>query len=151
MSSYSKTISTTASPEAAYAALTTGFEHWWTKPQGTFQYPGDKAKFGFPPGISYWTFEAVKLVPDFYVEMKCVDALHKHEGQTPEIETEWLDTRVTWLIGEKDGKTTIHIEHVGLIPELLCYDICVAGWDHFFGGSLQAYLDTGKGMPHKAS
>lgn len=148
MSDYHKRITTTASADAAYAALTTGFEHWWTKPSHVITRPGDRAKFTFPPGVSYWTFEAVKLEPNRYIELKCVEALHKHEGQPAAIETEWLGTRVIWQIEEKARSTTIDLNHIGLKPGLLCFDICKAGWDYFHADSLQAYLDTGKGKPH---
>ena len=39
----------------------------------------------------------------------------------------------------------------GLTPQLLCYDICEAGWDMFFLHSLKQYLDTGRGKPHKGA
>lgn len=150
MTDYSKTITTSASAEIAYRALTRGFEHWWTTPEGLLEKVGDRAKFGFPPGVSYWTFEATKLTPNALVEMKCVEALHKHEGQPEAIETEWLGTRVTFLIEETATGSSIRMDHIGLKQSLLCFDICTAGWDHFFGGSLKAYLDTGTGMPHRA-
>lgn len=151
MNNFNRTIVTAADATAAYNAVTTGFEHWWTKPEGVITQPGDRAKFTFPPGISYWTFEAITLEPYRYVELKCVEALHKHEGQPREIETEWLGTHVIWRIEEDGGKTAIHLDHVGLGPDLLCYDICRAGWDHFFMDSLKAYLDTGTGTPHEGA
>ncbi|WP_262694414.1 SRPBCC family protein [Kordiimonas aquimaris] len=151
MNDYNKTIATTADAKTAYAALTTGYQHWWTKPDRPLQKVGDRAKFTFPPGISFWTFEAMKLELNKHIELRCVVAMHVHEGKAKEIETEWLDTRVIWSIEEKNGVTNITLHHIGLTPDLLCFDICTAGWDFFFTESLKAYLDTGTGTPHKAA
>lgn len=147
-SNYTRTISVNASPETAYAAVTTGFANWWTIPDKTIQRVGDQANFMFPPGDSYWTLEAVKLDPGTRVEMVCVDAYHLHEGLPPEVEKEWLGTRIVWSIAGKDGHTDITVEHQGLVPSLNCYEVCEAGWDFFFVSSLKAYLDTGIGQPH---
>lgn len=147
---YSRTITVSATPQQAYWALTEGMHEWWTKPDAPMLQVGDKSKFTFPPGESYWTFEAVSLVPSEKVEMVCIAALHLHEGQPKEIETEWLNTRVAWTIQPSGDQTKIHVEHHGLIPVLHCYEICQMGWDFFFVKSLAAFLDTGVGQPHRA-
>ncbi len=145
--SYERTIRTTASKDEVYAALTTGIAHWWTSDAGVFEEPGDIAKFGFNGKRGYWTFKATTLDKD-RVELECVEALHIHEGQPKEIETEWLGTRAIWTMSDRANGTEIHFVHDGLTPDLLCFDICEAGWDMFFVDSLQAYLDTGTGKPH---
>lgn len=147
--SYKKSIEVAASPATAFKAVTRGVEHWWTRPDQPLVRLGDRAKFTFPPGVSYWTFELTGMDGPSQVEWTCVDALHIHEGQPKEIEAEWLDTKVLWDIrGHVDG-TQIELQHAGLTPQLLCYDICEAGWDLFFLGSLKRYLDTGIGSPHR--
>ncbi|MEJ6392376.1 hypothetical protein V8J82_03860 [Gymnodinialimonas sp. 2305UL16-5] len=146
---YKKSIDVAAEPAAAFEAVTRGVEHWWTRPDQPLVHLGDRAKFTFPPGVSYWTFELTGLDRPSQVEWTCVDALHIHEGQPKEIETEWLNTKVLWEIsGQADG-ARIQLEHAGLTPQLLCYDICEAGWDLFFLDSLKTYLDTGQGAPHR--
>ncbi|MBV1909776.1 MAG: SRPBCC domain-containing protein [Kangiellaceae bacterium] len=148
MTNYKRSISVSNNSNNTYQALTHGIEHWWTKPDSAIKKVGDKAKFCFPPGRSYWTFEAEELLQDKKVVLKCVDAYHLHQGQPSAIETEWLDSRLIWKLTEVEGQTTVEFEHEGLTQSLYCYDICEDGWDHFFVLSLQQYLDTGKGMPH---
>ncbi|MDP5220597.1 SRPBCC domain-containing protein [Ruegeria sp. 2205SS24-7] len=147
--SYTKTIDVQAPPSAAYDAVTQGVAHWWTRPDQPLVNIGDRAKFTFPPGVSYWSFELTSTVQPTHVEWTCVDALHIHEGQPKEIETDWLNTKVHWKITEQESGSIIEMQHQGLTPELLCYDVCEAGWDMFFLGSLKQYLDTGKGTPHQ--
>lgn len=145
---YKKSIEVASTAEVAFDAVIHGVEHWWTRPDQPLRKIGDRAKFTFPPGVSHWTFELIETDKPRRAEWRCVDALHIHEGQPEEIQQEWLDTRVVWDITETGTGTTISIEHVGLTPQLLCYDICEAGWDLFFLGSLKQYLDTGQGAPH---
>lgn len=139
---YSRVITVKNTPKTVYEALTTGIEHWWTKPDKPLSKVGDQAKFTFPPGKSFWTFEATALIPEQYVEMTCVDALHLHEGQPKEIEKEWLNTKVIWKITPQGENTEIQLTHIGLMPSLLCYEICQEGWDFFFTDSLKAYLNN---------
>ncbi|MEM9798361.1 MAG: SRPBCC domain-containing protein [Pseudomonadota bacterium] len=146
---YRKSIEVASGVAAAFDAVTQDVGHWWTEPDRPLREIGDRAKFGFPPGRSYWTFELTKTDRPVHAEWRCVDALHLHEGQPEAIQTEWLGTTVTWDIAETAKGTVIEIEHVGLTPKLLCYDICEAGWDLFFLGSLKQYLDTGQGSPHR--
>jgi len=148
---YTRTILVDNTAQAAYAALTSGIEHWWTRPDTPIRREGDEARFTFPPGKSYWMFKALHLVPNERVELVCVDALHLHEGQPKAIEKEWLGTRLTWDIRDNGGSAEIRLEHHGLVPALHCYDICEAGWDFFFTESLTQYLNTGTGKPHSSS
>ncbi len=147
--SYTKSIDVQAAPSAAFKAVTEGVAHWWTRPDQPLTNIGDRAKFTFPPGVSYWTFELTGMKQPSQVEWTCMDALHIHEGQPKEIETEWLDTKVLWKITAQGNGSRIEMRHQGLTPELLCYDVCEAGWDMFFLGSLKQYLDTGQGTPHQ--
>ena len=143
---YKRSIQVSATKAAIYDALTTKIADWWTSDAGKFENVGDVAKFGFAGKRGYWTFKATKLNED-RIEWECVEALHVHEGQPKEIETEWLGTQAVWAIEENENGTAIHFEHRGLTPDLLCYEICEAGWDMFIVGSLKRYLDTGKGTP----
>ncbi len=79
--SYTKTIDVQARPSTAFEAVTKGVEHWWTRPDQPLVNIGDRAKFTFPPGVSYWTFELSGMKPSTWVEWTCVDALHIHEGK----------------------------------------------------------------------
>ncbi len=147
---YSRSITVKNTANAAFMALTQDIEKWWTKPDRPLKNVGDRAKFTFPPSKSFWTFEATDIQQNLLVEMRCVDAMHIHEGQPEEIEKEWLDTVVVWKIFSQGDETTVSCEHIGLVPELRCYNVCETGWDMFFVSSLKAYLDTGVGHPHSA-
>ena len=147
---YRRTITVNASAEEAYLALTTGYEHWWTACDEQFNEIGDRIKFTFPARVSYWTFEALKLERNRAVELECVEAFHKITEKPNAPETEWLGSRALWRIEPRGEQTDIHFIHDGLTPDLDCYNVCEAGWNSFFVGSLKSYLDTGVGIPAQA-
>ncbi|MBX2885499.1 MAG: SRPBCC domain-containing protein [Granulosicoccus sp.] len=146
---YHRSIIVNTSANHVYEALTTGYSHWWTPCDNAFHETGDRIRFGFPPNVSYWTFEATKLIPNKWVELECVDAFHDIIEKPNASKTEWLGSRTIWKIKESEKLTQVDFEHVGLVPELACYRVCEAGWDHFFMNSLQQYLNTGTGTPHR--
>ena len=88
----------------------------------------------------------IKLVPNKRVELECIEAHHVHEGLSESIREEWMGTKLKWTIEGKGDQTRISFMHEGLVPTLNCYEICEAGWDHFFVNSLKSYLDKGEGV-----
>lgn len=140
------TVNTTASQ--AYQALTDGYSLWWTPCEHSFSHIGDRITFRFPPQASYWTFEATALVPSQYVELLCVEANHILLDKPASSKTEWLGTSLRFNIETVGDQTQVELIHSGLTPDKDCYEICEAGWDHFFLNSLSKYLNTGVGEPH---
>lgn len=144
--SYSRVIVVSNTPGAAYLALTTGFDMWWTSSCNPISKPGDRITFRF--GSTSWVMRANSLVIDNYVELECIEAHHVHEG-LPSILNEWEVTKLQWQIKQRGDETKIIFVHEGLVPSLDCYDVCRQGWDYFFIDSLKQYLDTGKGSPYE--
>ncbi len=150
MSNYSAKILTSARPDTVYEALTTGIEKWWTKPDAIISKVGDVAKFTFPPQESYWTFKAIDLVPNERVFLECVEAFHIILDKPDASQTEWLGSKMVFDIAPTENGCDVTLEHVGLVPQLHCFEVCEEGWNFFYLNSLQALLDTGEGMPHRA-
>ena len=91
----------------------------------------------------------MKLTQNQAIELECVEAFHRIVDKPNSSETEWLGSRLLFRIELGDEQTLIHFDHKGLTPELDCFDVCEAGWNHFFIDSLKQYLDTGVGKPHR--
>lgn len=143
--SYTREIIVSNTPHAAYRALTSEFDKWWTECSGPVIAVGDEVTFRFDP--TYWKMRATKLVPNESVELKCIEAHHIHEGLPASIRKEWEGTILKWHIQQQGDCTKISFIHEGLIPSLNCYEICEMGWDHFFVNSLKKYLDSGECNP----
>ena len=56
---------------------------------------------------------------------------------------------MSFEISTRDNKTQISFTHIGLVPEVECYDMCVKGWDQYVKGSLLELITVGKGQPQK--
>ncbi len=62
--------------------------------------------------------------------------------------TEWKDTKVSFEISKKDGKTQLIFTHHGLTPEYECYNVCKDGWSNYINNSLHNLITMGKGQPN---
>lgn len=140
MKNYQKTISCHVTAEQAYRAITEQMSQWWTPMSAQFLTIGDTAKTDFG-GNSYWVFEVVRLEEYKNIELVCCEANHVHEGLSSDIREEWLDTKLKFEIDEQSDMTNITLTHIGLTPDLLCFDICDAGWNHYFSESLKDFLN----------
>lgn len=147
--SYVREIAVSASPEAAYRALTEEIGKWWVMPDGDANKVGDIPVFRF--GRTYWKMRVTELVSAHKVVWECIEANHIDKQISESAKKEWEGTTLTWEItGKNNGKNVssiIHFVHDGLSPSLECYEVCKNGWDYFFVSSLKKYLDTGKGDP----
>tara|TARA_Y100000052_G_scaffold13882_1_gene13526 strand:+ start:183385 stop:183894 length:510 start_codon:yes stop_codon:yes gene_type:complete len=148
---YLEKIRVAATPEQSFQAVARQMEKWWTvTTEGAFERVGDRVTVRFLPDYGYWIFEASVMNESNRLEMICVEAHHKVEGQPKEIDQEWLGTNIIWQFETVGDKTEITMTHDGLTPSLNCWGICLDGWNHFFKNSLKAFLDGGEPSPHAA-
>jgi uncharacterized protein YndB with AHSA1/START domain len=147
MMHYQQSFIVKASPSAIYAALTTpdGLSRWWTQDCDVATEVGGTIQFRF--GRSRKNMRIELLEPDREVRWLCTDAyidvayLNRKD--------EWVDTQIVFrLAPEGKEHTRLGFDHIGLLPSLECYDLCNNGWQYFLG-SLQQFLETGKGTPHE--
>lgn len=60
---------------------------------------------------------------------------------------EWNGTKIRFDLDEVDGKTQVDFTHIGLVPEVECFEACSGGWNYYIKGSLFKLLTTGQGKP----
>jgi len=95
-------------------------------------------------GETFVTFQVTELVPGKTL------VWHVNDCNLPwqKDKKEWTDTEVVWEVSPKNGSTQVDFTHVGLIPEVECYDNCVKGWDFYLLESLKKLITEGQGLPH---
>lgn len=145
MNGYRQTLTLEAAPAAVYAALATkdGLRRWWTEDCDGQTHPGGVLTFRF--GASHKEMRVERLVPDREVAWRCVGA---HIAFL-ERKDEWVGTTIVFrLVPEGETRTRVEFEHVGLVPEFECYELCDNGWRYFLA-SLKGLVETGRGTPHE--
>jgi Activator of Hsp90 ATPase homolog 1-like protein len=60
---------------------------------------------------------------------------------------EWTNTRIEFDITSVGNKTQVRFTHVGLAPDVECYDACSNAWSDYITNSLRKLITTGKGKP----
>ncbi|MFO0567694.1 MAG: SRPBCC domain-containing protein [Polyangiaceae bacterium] len=66
-----------------------------------------------------------------------------------EDKTEWDGTDIVFEIEPRNGKTELRFTHVGLSPNVECYDACRQGWTFYVQQSLRKLIETGTGEPNE--
>ena len=58
---------------------------------------------------------------------------------------EWTGTTIAFDIFHTGSQTEVTFTHIGLKPEVECYDVCRDGWRTLIQGSLKQLIETGTG------
>ena len=129
-----------------YKALTEEIPLWWTEMfQGSANIEGDSFTVCFGENV----FKTIR-VEELIVHSKVVWFVEDSLINIPQLNSrkEWIDTTIVWEIEEKGNSSLLRLTHIGLHPEIECYEICSMGWQQFTD-SLKSYLETGAGTPFK--
>lgn len=131
-------------PRAATDAIS-NVPDWWARNfEGSSRAVGDSFTVRF--GDTFVTFRITELVPGQGIVWKVTDC-HLHWLSDKK---EWNGTEVRWDVSRNGNSTEVTLTHVGLVPEIECYDNCRAGWAFYATDSLFKLLTEGQGSPNQA-
>ena len=139
---YHTSITVDATAQEAFESINS-VSKWWTENlEGSSQKLDDEftVRFG---DVHVSRQKLVEVIPDKKVVWLVTDSKlnfvkDKHE---------WTNTKISFEIAEKGGKTQIHFTHIGLVPGVECYNGCTSAWSQYIKGSLFRLLTEGKGRP----
>ena len=143
---YNRTIMVNASLEEAMKKISQ-INLWWRKDfSGIADNLNDKftVPFGELNGeIAFVDFMISELVPNKKVTWKVLDC------NLPwfKDKKEWNNTEVVFILSEENGKTTIDFTHIGLVPEVDCYEACEKGWDGHITRDFVKFMNEGIKLP----
>jgi hypothetical protein len=139
---YKATIEVSKTPEEVFKSINS-VTKWWTENlEGSSDKPNDVFKLLWG-GDNFVDIKIIEFIPDKKVVWQVTDSYldwlkDKHE---------WTNTKMSFEISTHDNKTKMTFTHIGLVPEVECYDMCVKGWDQYVKGSLLKLITEGEGQP----
>ena len=83
----------------------------------------------------------VEMIPD----QKVVWLVTESKINYAEDKREWTDTKISFEISEEDNRTLLRFTHLGLVPEIECFDSCSNSWSQLIQQGLFSLITTGEG------
>ena len=115
---------------------------WWTASfKGSAQKVNDTFSVNF--GKTYVNFKVIETVPGKKAVWLVTDCYLDWINN----KTEWKNTKIVWEMSSKVNETKIDMTHLGLLPEVECYNDCNKGWNFYIEKSLFKLLTENKGLP----
>lgn len=118
-------------------------QNWWTENiNGNSKKMNDVFTVHF--GETFVTFQISDFAPNKKIVWLVTDCyLHWLSDKS-----EWKNTQLNFEILESNGATQMSMTHIGLKPEIECYESCEKGWNFFAGKSLRKLITEKKGQPN---
>ena len=141
---YNATITVSQSPNEVFKNINR-VSKWWTE-----NLEGDSenldgmftVNFG---NNNFVTHKLIEVIPNNKVVWLVTDCYLSWIKD----KTEWTNTKMSFEISTKGDTTDMVFTHIGLVPEVECYDMCIKGWDQYIKGSLFKLITEGTGQPQK--
>nr|WP_067056402.1 SRPBCC domain-containing protein [Mucilaginibacter sp. L294] len=136
---FTTTLLVDQSPAAVFNAIN-NVRDWWSG-----EIEGSSAKLNDEFTYRYKEFHlsgqrVVEMIPD----QKVVWLVTESSLNFTEDRNEWTGTKISFEITEKDGKTELRFSHLGLVPEIECFDSCSGAWTQLIQEGLFSLITTGK-------
>ncbi len=140
--SYSTSYAVEQSPEEVFAAIVDVRAWWIGEIEGRADEVGAEFTYRHPPQ-HYSRQRVVALEPGRRVVWRVTDS-HLSFISEP---SEWTGSEIVFDIAPVAGGSELRFAHIGLVPDVECFDACSTAWLHYVNGSLRSRITTGAGLP----
>lgn len=141
---FTATFTVDQTPDQAFAAIN-NVRGWWS---GDITGSTDKlgAEFTYRyKDVHYSKHKITEFIPGRKIVWLVLDS----HLSFVEDKTEWNGTTITFEISEKGGQTEVRFTHLGLVPDIECFNGCSNAWNSCINSSLRNLITTGKGQPNQ--
>jgi hypothetical protein len=133
-------------PAEAFNAIN-DVRSWWTENlEGQSKKLNDEFTVYFGD-VHVSTQKLVEIIPNKKVVWLVTDSNLNFISD----KSEWTNTQISFEVTKVKDKTQVKFTHVGLAPEVECYDACSNAWSEYIHQSLFLLISTGKGRPTPAA
>lgn len=139
---FTATILVDKSPMQAFEAITNPRAWWGQEIEGHTDRLDEEWTYRYKD-MHLSRQKTVEMVPGRKVAWQVVDATMSFL----EDKAEWKDTTIVFDISPKGDRTEVRFTHVGLAPEVECFEVCSDAWGGLINGSLRSLIETGSGDP----
>ena len=139
MTHFTTSFTVQQSPEAVFAAITRPRLWWSGEHEGSAAKIGDVFTYRYKD-LHYSKQQVTELVPGLRV------AWFVTEGELSFVvdTREWTGTTISFDIARKGDGTEVTFAHVGLEPQVECFETCSDAWTSLIQGSLKELIETGR-------
>jgi Activator of Hsp90 ATPase homolog 1-like protein len=137
--SYTTAFAVDKDPQEVFDAIN-NVRAWWSgKIEGSTDELGAEFTYSYEK-LHVSTQKITEFIPGEKVVWHVVDA----NISFVEDQTEWKGTDIVFDISKKEGKTEVRFTHVGLKPQIECYDSCSDAWGFYINSSLRKFIGEGQ-------
>ena len=145
--SYTTSFRVDETPQDVYAAINDP-RSWW---EGQFEGPTDELGGEFTyryENLHFSRQRVTELSPGTKVAWLVVEGGPAFTDE----QDEWPGTTIVFELAELGSGTEVRFTHLGLVPQLECFDACSSAWGHYVSDSLRTFItaagpDRGPGPP----
>lgn len=129
---YSTVFTVDQSPEEVFGAIN-NVDGWWEGDnEGNTTKVGDEFVHTYQ-NDHYCKLKIAELIPEKKVAWHVLENRFSFTAD----QSEWTGTDIVFEIAKTGDKTKVTFTHIGLAPQLECYEICSGAWDGLMAGNLR--------------
>ena len=139
-SDFTTTIVVDQTPKEAFDAINNPQDWWSGEIKGSTEKLNDEFTYRYKE-LHFSKQRIVEMISDQKVVWLVTESIINYA----EDKSEWTGTKISFEISEKDNKTQLRFFHMGLAPEIECFDSCSNSWSQLIQQGLFSLITTGKG------
>lgn len=138
---FTSTLLVDQAPRAVFDAINNP-QNWWPgEIDGSSKKLNDEFTYRYKE-FHFSRQRIVEIIPDQKVVWLVTESQINY---TKDI-NEWTGTIISFEISTVDNKTRLQFTHLGLNPEIECFDSCSNSWNQIIQQSLFSLVTTGQGQ-----